>query len=231
MKTLPYSTFGLEPCSSRSTLVGDRFGRLTVLGFGKKARRVVHAICRCDCGNLVAPVASNMKRGTSTSCGCYRKEVHPMMVAITSTKHGLSRHRLYATWTGMHNRCYDETHIHFASYGGRGIFVCERWHDVKSFVLDMAPSHKSGLQLDRIDNDGPYSPENCRWASAGEQGVNKRTNKLVTFKGKTQPLCSWSRELNIPTSRLSRRLSKGWPLEQVFNPLRLDCAMNPLKDQ
>ena len=100
--------------------------------------------------------------------------------------------RLYSLWNTMRHRCEDPKRESYQRYGGRGIKVCQEWHDANTF-MDWAELHgyKPGLQLDRIDNDGDYSPENCRWVTAKENSRNKRTNRLLTINGKTKTVSEW----------------------------------------
>jgi hypothetical protein len=98
--------------------------------------------------------------------------------AIANTKHGLWNHPLYPTWHTMMQRCYNPANAKYQRYGSRGIFVCDRWHDVRNFVADLA-TKPLGLTLDRINNDGPYSPENCRWATPTQQARNRPQAKLT----------------------------------------------------
>ena len=204
--------FGLMPCVSRTTSIGQRFGRLVVLAFGKKGRRVVHAVCRCDCGNLTASAITNLKRGRARSCGCYREERHAELFRAIKTTHGLSGTRLYSVWRGMMTRCYDATHAHYDSYGGRGIQVCQRWRDPSTFSEDLSASYKPGLTLDRIDNNGDYEPSNCRWATHVEQCQNKRTNVRVTFNGVSHTLSEWARIAGVNPTTIKRRAKRGAPL-------------------
>lgn len=97
---------------------------------------------------------------------------------LPQTKHGMWKHPLYPTWHTMMSRCYNPKNAKYDRYGARGIRVCERWHDVRNFVADMAP-RPNGKTLDRFDNDGPYSPDNCRWADAYQQARNRPQAKLT----------------------------------------------------
>lgn len=131
-------------------------------------------LCRCDCGNEKEIYLGNLKSGKSQSCGCLRIELQIEL----NTTHGMSDTLIYLSWKNMMHRCYDSNMNSYHNYGGRGIKVCERWHKFENFYLDMGdrPINKS---LDRINNDGNYSPENCRWATSVQQAYNRRTNKLV----------------------------------------------------
>lgn len=146
----------------------------------------------------------------------------------------------YYIWSGMRRRCHDPGNPRFGDYGGRGIVVCERWReDLNAFIADMGRRPTPDHQLDRIDNDGPYSPENCRWATRTEQGLNKRNNLLLTLDQRTQPLSAWARELSLPYSTLLRRLRNyGWTDVEVLTtpiwgagPERRDAARRPSQAQ
>ena len=115
----------------------------------------------------------------------------------------------------MMSRCYNVNDAKFPTYGGRGITVCDRWRTSRAaFLADMGPRPSRDHSIERIDNAGPYSPENCRWATRREQGANKRNNHLLTYQGRTQHLNGWAREFNLPRTRLTVRLRRGWTLEQ-----------------
>ena len=123
----------------------------------------------------------------------------------------------------MLRRCKDKNHKQYKDYGGRGIKVCERWQapdgkGYNNFLEDMGKRPSAGHSLDRIDNDGDYSPSNCRWATIQEQSHNRRSNVRITFSGKTQTLTQWSRETGIKVSTIRRRRSSGWPIEKLFIP-------------
>lgn len=132
-------------------------------------------------------------------------------------KHGMSDGKAHRKWMSMRERCYSKTNYQYFRYGGRGIKVCDRWQVFINFYADMGECPE-GMTLDRIDVNGDYSPENCRWATMKEQCRNRRTNKLITFKGQTKPLAMWAEELGIKQTTLQMRLSKyKWPIERALS--------------
>lgn len=125
--------------------------------------------------------------------------------------------RRYRMWRGMHNRCYNANQKSYLHYGGRGIFVDQRWHGregFENFLLDMGEKPEEAT-LERIDNDGPYSPNNCRWATKAEQASNKRNNRWITVNGQTMTLAQWARQLGCSPSNILHRLSSGMSEEQA----------------
>jgi len=132
--------------------------------------------------------------------------------------HNIAKMPEYNIWTQMKQRCANANMPNYAAYGGRGIAVCDRWREsFENFITDMGVRPGKDYSLDRIDNDGPYSPENCRWATRIEQGNNTRTNRWITYNGKTMTLSEWSRKLNIAKSTLRNRFKKGWSVERAFS--------------
>jgi hypothetical protein len=165
----------------RGDLIGERFGRWTVITNQFRDRRV---LSRCDCGVERLVLTSNLCRGLSTSCGCFRRE----KTTERNTRHGHAcRGKLthaYRSWRYMRQRCFNPRSRDYPEYGGRGIGVCPEWRtDFTAFYRDMGDP-PPGKSLDRINNDGDYEPGNCRWATAGEQARNRRPPKRKPRRAK-----------------------------------------------
>lgn len=180
---------------------GERFGRLVAIQ--QTERRVqgkVMWLCRCDCGNEIEVMSTRLRQLHSKSCGCIRTE------GSLRRTHGHSNSPLYNVWYAIHHRCGEAK-----NYAERGIAVCERWRNLSNFVEDMAEGYRPGLTIERIDNDGPYAPSNCRWATRAEQARNRRTNRLITFNGRTMPVKDWAAEVGIHYRTITSRIDKlGW---------------------
>lgn len=130
--------------------------------------------------------------------------------------HGLAGTPSYRAWLDMRNRCFCKSNPRFKDYGGRGISICIRWNDFRIFLHDMG-LRPNGKSLGRIDNDGHYTPENCRWESRSEQQRNRRTNRILTFRGLSWPVVQWAEHLGIKPETIHGRLRKGWPLKKVLH--------------
>lgn len=143
-------------------------------------------------------------------------------IARRMIKHGMRYTKIYRVWAGIISRTNYKGDSNYSRYGGRGIKVCERWRIFVNFFEDMGKSYKEGLQIERIDNNGNYEPENCRWATRAEQMLNKSTNHLIEYQGKIKTLKEWADELNIQSPTLRQRLGLyNWPIEKAFNtPVR-----------
>lgn len=201
----------------RIDLTGQRFGRLVVLEESSKRDKSgsIHWVCKCNCGNIVEPSSASLRKGTTISCGCYNKEI--------ITKDNPKRKRkLYSIYRGIKDRCCNQNNKSYHNYGGRGITISEEWNDYDSFEnWAYANGYKQGLWLDRIDNDGNYSPDNCRWTTPKEQQNNKRTNIYITIKGETKTLQQWSDISGINFATLKRRLDLGWNFEDLLKPVNM----------
>lgn len=127
-----------------------------------------------------------------------------------------SNHPLYNAWNHMMFRCYNPKAKFYSSYGGRGIVVVERWHIFENFVKDMGKRPK-GLSLDRINNDGPYSPENCRWATLSQQARNRRSVPMYSHNGQTKTLIEWTSELRLEHKTIWNRINVGWTFEKAIS--------------
>lgn len=128
-------------------------------------------------------------------------------------------HPLYTVWCRMRERCYRTADVSYPNYGARGIGVCEEWRVSSKAFIDWALEHgwQRGLQLDRIDNNGDYTPKNCRFVTRKQNSVNRRTNRLITHAGRTMTISEWSEETGLKFATLYRRLQKVWPVERALN--------------
>lgn len=191
---------------------GDVFGGVIVeKNIGKKGHNQQWS-CRCKCGKSFVALASNIRSGNTKSCGCLKRAVSTKMLTI----HGLHRNPIWSVWKNMMRRCYEETNPAFHNYGGRGIFVCDKWHDVAAFYADMGDRPKK-MSLDRIDNNKGYSPDNCRWATSKQQNRNRRDNISICIGGEKKLLVEISEETGISYDRLrARKRILGWLDERIM---------------
>lgn len=197
-------------------LRGERFGKLTVVeAVGKAKNGATLWRCKCDCGKESIVQGGNLRNGHTASCGCYKAE----FCKENFTTHGLEHTRIYQTWVNMLARCFDDKNISYTRYGGRGITVCNEWKDdVQSFYeWSLANGYRDDLTIDRIDANGNYEPNNCRWITIKEQANNRRSNILVTYNGKTQTMKQWACDVGIPYQVVWQRMQKlGWSAEKAL---------------
>lgn len=207
--------------SRREDLTGMRFGRLTVIKFHENDRGGRSQwLCKCDCGNTTIVRSYDLKGGKIVSCGCFWKE----RLVECNTSHNMCKNhpKLYFEHYNMLKRCYDEKCKNYNNYGGRGIQVCDRWRDnIQNFFDDVSVLphfEEDGYSLDRIDNDGDYTPNNVRWATVREQNLNRRNTLSFEYNGRTRTLKEWSEIFNIPYNNLYQHVMRsGGDLEKVIN--------------
>lgn len=193
---------------------GVRFGLWTVVSLHDHRIHPKWNV-RCECGNEKVVKGRILVAGKSRSCGCQTRQ----MIGAAFRKHGLSGDPLHHLWRGMIARCHDSRGKSFENYGARGIEVCARWRtSFEAFRDDMGPRPSRLHSVDRIDNDKGYGPDNCRWATAGEQARNRRNNRLVTFEGETKTVSEWARSLGISHAAMADRLQKLDPATALTRP-------------
>jgi hypothetical protein len=193
------------------------FDRLTVIAYtGVTVRKTSLWLCRCICGVEKVIAGTHLISGHTRSCGCLNKE----LTVARNTTHGLSGIPAYKVWDSMLQRCRNPRDRSFANYGGRGIGVCERWEKFENFLGDMGEP-PPGMTLDRRENDGDYTPENCKWATRSEQMRNTRQSRILTFKDKSLCVVDWAEILGIDRKVLYKRLDYGWSVEKTLStPVR-----------
>jgi len=195
-------------------ITGQRFGRLTVTERAENRNGVAWWKCTCDCGKVTEVRGAVLRNGHTKSCGCG---------SAIKAKHRLRKSPEYTVWVNMRGRCNDPNDHSYADYGGRGIRVCSRWEQsFENFYADMGQRPSKNHQIERTNNAGPYSPDNCRWATRIEQCNNRRSTVLVEWRGMKQTLPQWCRQVGLPHRTVWHRINKaGWSVEQALTtPLR-----------
>lgn len=197
-------------------MVARKFGRLVVIAAGPLRGRRRTWRCRCACGRTCTVREDNLKSGNSKSCGCQKRKGN-------RRTHGLTGTSIHGIWLHMLDRCNNPRNRDYLRYGDRGISVCSRWqgkNGFANFFADMGDRPISKT-LDRRDNDGDYSPGNCRWATKITQSQNRRTSRYLKFGGKNLCLSEWSRRTGVGASTLRLRLAAGWSVRQALTmPVR-----------
>ena len=195
-------------------LIGQRVGRLVVVSLHQKGTKNVGPkfLCKCDCGNEKVIPSTSLHSGDAKSCGCLNMET----LLARSITHGMSKTPIYRTWFGIKSRCTNVKNDDYEYYGGRGITICDRWlKSFENFFADMG-ERPEGTEIDRIDNNKGYSPENCRWVTHKQNCRNFRQNRIIEHLGRSMTLVEWSEETGINQDRIRGRLNNGWSTEKAL---------------
>lgn len=190
-------------------LTGQRFGRLLVIErAGSRGTRSLWR-CACDCGNETLVICNSLVRGRTKSCGCFDRE--------RKRTHGMTHSKLYDVWRSMRKRCNNSRSPNYHNYGGRGITICAEWSLFLNFYnWAMTNGYTENLSLDRIDNNGGYSPENCKWSDCKEQNNNRRNNVWYAFDGQIKNIQQWSEFTGMSYQTLYSRIQSGWSIEKTI---------------
>jgi len=189
-------------------ITGRRFGRLVALG--QVLRRPARWLCECDCGNesIVSYGHLTETHKPIKSCGCITKD--------RLTVHGLTAHKDYGIWKAMRQRCNNHRYPRYSDYGGRGITICASWDDFAVFIHDMGDRPTPKHSIERRNNDGNYSPENCKWATLTEQARNTRRSRILTLNGVSMTVPEWAEKLGVNKGSIHSRIKYGWPEHKIL---------------
>lgn len=205
-------------------LEGKRFGRLEVLKRTESKSKETLWLCKCDCGNYSKVFSSNLLKGHTKSCGCLKKEVK------TNLRHGFSGTSLNRVYCGIKRRCYIKTCKEYKYYGNRGIKMCDEWLNNPKTFYDWAINngYKKGLSIERIDVNGKYEPNNCKWIERKEQSKNRRTSIPITYNNKTHILSEWSKITGIDCRTIKDRIKKFGVCDKVFRKGRINDRLQTM---
>lgn len=205
-------------------LIGQQFDRLTVIKCAGKNRSGNYQwLCQCKCGKKVVISSYSLRIGKTRSCGCYRTDLLLQRTAkrkIPGITENGKQTKIYCIYDSMKQRCYNPNHHAYKNYGGRGIKVCDRWLEPNgqgflNFRRDMG-ERSPGMTLDRIDNNGNYCPENCKWSNWVEQNQNTSHNNWITIDNITQCMAAWCRKQKLPRSTVENRIKRGWNIKEAL---------------
>lgn len=203
------------PIKKSVDITGQKFGRLTAVKLASRNKHNKECwLFKCDCGKEKTIEKSMVRTGHSKSCGCLALEIRK----IVATTHGKNNTREHRIWLGIKKRCLNKKHTTYQNYGARGIKICDRWlNSFENFLLDMGNCPSNTHSIDRIDNNGNYEPNNCRWATRKEQNNNNRRNRLFQYEGSQYTLSQLCEKLNVKYHLIYDRLYVlNWTLEEAI---------------
>lgn len=227
---IPACIHNISVCEEGMRMVGSlidqRFGYWVVLY--RDSNRNDYYVCRCDCGTIKSVYGYALRKGLSKSCGCRRFE------SKYDDEYGRDcRRRAYTKWQGMMRRCYDQKHTRYHTYGGRGIQVCDDWHDFDRFyewLISQGYNNDLSLTIERIDNNKGYNPSNCILIPLSEQCNNKTTSHFIEYNGEIHTMTQWAKIKGINVFTLKKRLESGYSIDDALNkpveykgPILLEC--------
>lgn len=206
-------------------ITGKKFGHLTAIRFDHNhlqpsGRKTAYWLFRCDCGREKIMNRRNIVRGRIKTCGCQQNKI----------KHGMAYTRIHKIWHGIKQRCLNKNNGRYYRYGARGIKICDEWRDdfVNFYKWAMEAGYTDELSIDRIDNDGNYCPENCRWITQKEQTRNCSKNRMITYNGETLCFSAMAEKYGVNMFTAHKRFMKGWPLDRVFKKVEQRNAINKI---
>ena len=205
-------------------MTGKRYGRLLVVGYaGNSKRGIALWKCVCDCGRKTVVYGTSLRSGRTLSCGCLQREVsskrHIKYMGGTTINHGMCKTRIYKIWINMKSRCNNPKATFYSYYGGRGIKVCTEWNDSfdSFYKWSIEMGYNDSLTIDRIDNNGDYCPNNCRWATTDEQANNKSTSHYVEYGGQKHTIAQWAKITGFRQGTIYQRLFRyNWPVGEAL---------------
>jgi hypothetical protein len=203
----------LKRAAMRSVdMVGRKFGRLRVISQSGKRNKKIRWLCLCACGRRTTAYGNNLRGGRTRSCGCLHRELLLARCRKYPPSFIKSHRTEYIAWKSMRRRCRSDP-----DWRDRGISICERWEDFRAFLSDMGDRPSDSHSIGRIDNDGDYSPDNCRWETHVQQANNTRRNRRLTYRGVVLTIAEWGRRLGVSSKVLNTRLFQGWTVEQTLS--------------
>lgn len=192
--------------------IGRRYGKLVVMEV-IETQFGVFAKCNCDCGGVTAVLLDLLITGKYKSCGCKKSN----SFVSCNIVQGMSHTRIYRCWASMIYRCENPKNKNYHQYGGKGIKICDEWHDFLSFMVWADKNgYKDNLTIDRIDHFGNYEPNNCRWITITDQQQNKSTTHYLTYNGETHSIGDWARKTGIDAKLILSRIVRGRTVEQAL---------------